>query len=39
MRAMGFDPSRKHKTTNFDYFFVVAAFVVSLGLILWVLFA
>ncbi len=32
---MGFDPTRKHTTSRFDYLFVAAAMVVVIGLIAW----
>jgi hypothetical protein len=32
---MGFDPTRKHRTSRFDYFFVASAFVVVIGLVAW----
>jgi len=34
---MGFDPTRKHRRTRFDYWFVAAALLVCSGLILWAL--
>jgi len=36
---MGMDPTRPHKNTNFDYFYVVVGTAVVLGLIIWALFA
>jgi len=35
---MGFDPSRKHQRSNFDYFFVAGAILVCALLVLWALF-
>ncbi len=32
---MGFDPTRKHRRTRFDYWFVAIALLVFGGLILW----
>jgi hypothetical protein len=32
---MGFDPTRKHRTSAFDYVFVASALVVVIGLIAW----
>jgi hypothetical protein len=34
---VGLDPYRKHRRTPADYVFVVAAFVVALACVLWVL--
>lgn len=33
--VVGFDPRRRYKRTSFDYFFVAAASVAALGLLLW----
>ena len=35
---MGFDPTRKHRRTPFDYFFVAASVIAAIALIVWVLF-
>jgi hypothetical protein len=32
---MGFDPTRKHRTSSFDYFLVASALVVVVGLVAW----
>lgn len=32
---VGFDPSRKHQRSNFDYWFVAGAIVVCIALVLW----
>jgi hypothetical protein len=32
---MGFDPNRKHRSSPFDFWFVGAAFVVVIGLVVW----
>ena len=32
---MGFDPTRKHTRSRFDYWFVAAALVVAALLVLW----
>jgi hypothetical protein len=34
---VGFNPTRKHKRTNFDYFYVAAALLVCLALVAWAL--
>ena len=34
---MGLDPTRKHRRTRFDYFYVAAALIVCVGLVLWAL--
>ena len=33
--AMGFDPTRKHKKTRFDYFYVTASVIVCVALVIW----
>ena len=35
---VGFDPRRRHRVTNFDYFYVAAASVVAAGLLIWAFF-
>jgi hypothetical protein len=35
--AMGFDPTRKHKRTRFDYFYVAASVVFCVALVTWAL--
>lgn len=35
--AMGFDPTRKHKRTPFDYVYVAAGVVVCVLLVVWAL--
>lgn len=35
---MGFDPQRQHRRTNFDYWFVAAAVVVCICLVVWAFF-
>jgi hypothetical protein len=35
---VGFDPTRKHKRTNFDYFYVGAGVLVCLVLVVWAVF-
>jgi hypothetical protein len=35
---MGFDPTRRHRRTNFDYWYVAAGLAVALALVLWALF-
>jgi hypothetical protein len=32
---MGFDPTRKHRASPFDYLFVASALVVVIGLVIW----
>ena len=32
---MGFDPTRKHKRTRFDYFYVAASVVICIALVVW----
>jgi len=32
---MGFDPTRKHQRTRFDYWFVAGGIVVLVALVLW----
>jgi hypothetical protein len=34
---MGFDPTRRHRRTRFDYFYVAAAGLVCVALVLWAL--
>jgi hypothetical protein len=34
---VGFDPTRKHRRSNFDYFYVAAAVLVCLALVAWAL--
>jgi hypothetical protein len=34
---VGFDPTRKHKRTSFDYFYVAAGVIVCVALVLWAL--
>lgn len=34
---MGFDPTRKHKRTRFDYFYVAASVVFCVALVTWAL--
>jgi hypothetical protein len=33
--GMGFDPTRKHKASPFDYVFVASAFIVVIALVAW----
>jgi hypothetical protein len=35
---VGFDPSRKHHRSNFDYFYVAGAVLVCVLLVLWAFF-
>ena len=35
--AMGFDPTRKHKRTRFDYVYVAASVVVCVAVVIWAL--
>ncbi len=35
--GVGFDPTRRHRRTNFDYFYVAAGLVVCVALVLWAL--
>ncbi len=35
---MGFDPTRQHKRSNFDYWFVAAGLLICVALLLWALF-
>lgn len=35
---MGFDPTRKHRKTRFDYWYVAASVVVCVSVVLWALF-
>ncbi len=35
LRVMGFDPTRKHRTSRFDYLFVASALVVVAALVAW----
>jgi len=35
---MGFDPERRHRRTNFDYWYVGAAIVVCAVLVVWAFF-
>jgi hypothetical protein len=35
---VGFDPTRKHRRTPFDLFFVVGGLVLTAALVLWALF-
>jgi hypothetical protein len=35
---MGFDPSRRHQTTRFDYWYVAAGLLLAVALVLWALF-
>jgi hypothetical protein len=35
--CMGFDPTRKHKRTPFDYVYVAAGVVVCVALVVWAL--
>ncbi len=37
--AMGFDPTRKHKRTRFDYFYVAASVIVCVALVTWAIFS
>jgi hypothetical protein len=32
---VGFDPTRKHKRTRFDYFYVAASVIVCVALVTW----
>jgi len=34
---MGFDPTRKHRRTRFDYVYVVASVLVCIALVTWAL--
>lgn len=34
---VGFDPTRKHKKTRFDYFYVAASVLVCVALVIWAL--
>ncbi len=34
---MGFDPTRRHRRSAFDYWYVGAGVVVFIGLVLWAL--
>jgi hypothetical protein len=36
--GVGFDPTRKHRRSNFDYFYVGAGVLVCVALVLWALF-
>lgn len=36
--GVGFDPTRKHRRSSFDYFYVAAGVLVCLALLLWALF-
>ncbi len=36
-RGVGFDPTRKHKRTRFDYVYVAASVIVFVALIVWAL--
>ena len=36
---MGFDPTRTHKRTRFDYFYVAASVIVCVALVTWALFS
>ncbi len=33
--AVGFDPRRRHRRSNFDYVFVAASCIVAVGLLVW----
>jgi hypothetical protein len=35
---VGFDPTRKHKRTSFDYFYVAAGLLVAVALVIWAFF-
>jgi hypothetical protein len=35
---MGFDPSRRHRRTSFDYWYVGAGLIVVIALLAWALF-
>ena len=35
---MGFDPNRKHQRSNFDYWYVGAAILVCVVLVIWAFF-
>jgi hypothetical protein len=35
---VGFDPTRKHRRSNFDYFYVGAGLLVCVALVVWALF-
>lgn len=35
--VMGFDPTRKHKRTRFDYVYVAASVVVCVAVVIWAL--
>ena len=37
--TMGFDPTRTHKRTRFDYFYVAASVIVCVALVTWALFS
>ncbi|CAB4834289.1 unannotated protein [freshwater metagenome] len=34
---VGFDPTRKHKRTRFDYFYVAASVLICVALVTWAL--
>lgn len=36
---MGLDPTRQHRKTKFDYFFVAASVIAAVGLVLWAFFS
>lgn len=36
---MGFDPTRKHRKTRFDYLYVAASVVVCVALVVWAVFS
>ena len=36
---MGFDPTRTHKRTRFDYFYVAASVIVCVALVAWAIFS
>jgi len=35
---MGLDPTRKHRRTSFDYWYVGVALLIGAGLLVWALF-